>query len=95
MAKNSIILTSSAIQALVSHPLSKSENMVLWLLVENVPASGMVVSHADLANKLKLTRPSVSQTMKRLCEIGFLVRGPKIGVSHHYKINPVFIRILN
>lgn len=69
--------------------------MVLWLLAANMPASGMVVSHTDLASELKITRTNVSQTMKRLCEIGFLVRGPKIGVSHHYKINPVFMRILN
>lgn len=95
MSKNSIILTSDAVQALVSHPLSKSESMVLWLLVANMPASGMVLSLASLANELKITRTNVSQTMKRLCEIGFLVRGPKIGVSHHYKINPVFMRILN
>lgn len=94
MSNNSIILTNSAVQALVSHPLSKSENMVLWLLVVKMPASGMVVSHADLADELKITRTSVSQIMKRLCEKGFLVRGPKFGVSHHYKINPVFIRIL-
>lgn len=95
MFKNSIILTSGAVRAFVSHPLSKSESMVLWLLVANMTASGMVVCQADLANELKITRTNVSQTMKHLCEIGFLVRGPKIGVSHHYKINPVFMRILN
>lgn len=95
MFKNSIFLTSSAVRAFVFHPLSKSESMVLWLLVAKMPPAGMVVCHADLANELKITRTNVSQTMKHLCEIGFLVRGPKFGVSHHYKINPVFMRILN
>lgn len=74
--------------------MSKSESMVLWWLVANLPASGMVVSHADLGDTLKITRTSISQIMKHLCEIGFLVRGVRMGMSYHYKLNPVFIRIL-
>ncbi len=94
MRTNSVILTDAAIRALLTKPLSKAESIALWWLVANLPAAGDVISLAGLAETLKVPRARLSQTIKRLCEIGFLVRGAKIALSYHYKLNPVFIRIL-
>lgn len=95
MRTNSVILTEAAISALLTKPLSKAESIALWWLVANLPVAGDVISLASLADALKVPRARLSQNIKRLCEIGFLVRGTKIALSYHYKLNPVFIRILS
>ena len=94
MRHNSVILTDTAIRALLNKPLSKAESIALWWFVANLPAAGDVISLAKLAETLKVPRARLSQTTKKLCEIGFIVRGTKITLSYHYKLNPVFIRIL-
>jgi DNA-binding MarR family transcriptional regulator len=94
MPNNSVILTDTAIRAFLNKPLSKAESIALWWLVANLPPAGDVMSLASLAETLKVPRARMSQTVKRLCEIGFLVRGVKLGISYHYKLNPVFVRIL-
>lgn len=93
--KGTVILTEAAMRALNEKPLSKVEGMVLWHLVATLPVAGAVVSNADLGEILAITRTRMSQTMKLLCEIGFLLRGSKIGVSYHYKLNPSFIKVLS
>jgi len=95
MFKGTVLLTDTGVHAFTKNPLSKAESMILWHLVSNLPSSGAVVENAELSESLKITRTRVSQTMKYLCEIGFLIRGAKFGVSYHYKINPSFIRVLN
>lgn len=95
MPNNSVILTDTAIRAFLNKPLTKAESIALWWFVANLPAAGNVISLASLAETLKVPRERLSPTIKRLCEIGFLVRSAKIGLSYHYKLNPVFIRILS
>ncbi len=90
-----IVLTAAGLQTLARKPLSKGEGAVLWHLASSLPVTGDVVSKAELNALLALSEPQVNRAMKHLCELGFLMRGPKIGVSHHYKLNPVFIRILS
>ncbi len=91
----SVVLTAAGLRALAQSPLSKSEAIVLWHLVASLPVTGSVVSKAELNSVLSLTQQHLNRAMKRLCELGLLMRGPKIGVSHHYKLNPAFIRILS
>jgi len=93
--KGTVILTEAAVRALNEKPLSKVESMVLWHLVITLPVTGAVTSNASLGETLAITRTRMSQTMKLLCEIGFLLRGPKIGVSYHYKLNAAFIKVLS
>ena len=76
-------------------PLSKVEGAILWHLVDRLPITGSAVSKTQLGAILSIRDAHVSRTMKRLCELGFLTRGPKIGVSYHYKLNPAFFRILS
>lgn len=90
-----IIITESGLTALQKSPLSKVEGAVLWHLVERLPPTGDMVSNVQLGIDLAVTHVHINRSMKRLCELGFLMRGPKIGVSYHYKLNPVFIRLLS
>lgn len=48
------------------------------------------ISQADLAKKLNMHRPDVSRAMKLLVEKGVIIRGPKMGRSHAYKLNSNF-----
>lgn len=48
------------------------------------------ISQADLAKKLNMHRPDVSRAMKILVEKGVIIRGPKMGRSHAYKLNSNF-----
>jgi len=89
------ILTDSAIKTLMEKPLSKAEGATLWWLVAKMPPAGEVISLAEVAETLKVPKSRMTLTIKHLCEIGFLVRGPKSGLSYHFKINPVFIRVIN
>lgn len=91
----SLIITEAGLIALQRAPLSKVEGAVLWRLVEQLPPTGDVVSKAQLEIALSVTQVHLNRTVKRLCEVGILMRGPKIGVSYHYKINPAFFRILS
>lgn len=91
----SVVLTAAGLKVLAQSPLSKSEAIVLWHLVASLPVTGDVVSKAELNSVLSLTQQHLNRAMKRLCELGLLMRGPKVGVSHHYKLNPAFIRILS
>ncbi|WP_367646222.1 winged helix DNA-binding protein [Azonexus fungiphilus] len=90
-----IVLTAAGLKVLTQSPLSKSEAIVLWHLVASLPVTGNVVSKAHLHSVLSLTQQHLNRAMKRLCELGLLMRGPKVGVSHHYKLNPAFIRMLS
>lgn len=91
--RNVVILTSG-LNALVRHPLSRAESQVLWHLASVLPIPGATVSMAELAVTFKLTPVHTTRAMKKLCEIGVLLRGPKTGVSYHYKLNPAFFRVL-
>jgi len=95
MFKGSVFLTDAAVNAFLKAPLSKAESMVLWWVISTLPPAGMVVSNKKLGETLKITRTRISQSMKRLCELGFIVRGPLMSGAYHYKVNPAFIRVVN
>lgn len=46
------------------------------------------LSHTEIAQELGMRRPNVSRTMKRLEELGVILRGPKVGRSCSYRLNP-------
>lgn len=93
-AERNVVVLAPGIKALRTKLLKQAEYLVLWRLVDSLPPMGEVISHAELSRKLSIAPPRVSTTMKRLCELGFLMRGAKVGVSYHYKLNPVFFRII-
>lgn len=91
--ERNIVLTTSCLRALAG--LEKQESFVLWHLALTLPIAGEVVSNAGLGRELSIHVVSITQILKRLRELGFLMRGAKVGVSYHYKFNPVFFRIIS
>lgn len=75
--------------------MEKQESTVLWHLALTLPIVGEVVSNAGLGRELLIDVASITRILKRLRELGFLMRGAKVGVSYHYKFNPAFFRIIS
>jgi DNA-binding MarR family transcriptional regulator len=94
MAERNLVVTAGGLKALTLHPLSKVEGQALWHLAGNLPVTGSIVSQTQLAATLSATPMHISRAIKRLCELGLLTRGPRVGHSYHYKLNPAFFRIL-
>ncbi|MCL2660593.1 MAG: hypothetical protein FWD64_08765 [Acidobacteriaceae bacterium] len=91
----SLVITELGLQAFQKSPLTKVEGFILWHLIGRFPVSGDVISKVQLEFNLSVSHRAANTTMKRLSELGFLVCGPKVGVSYHYKLNPVFFKILS
>jgi len=91
----SLVITELGLQAFQKSPLTKVEGFILWHLIGRFPVSGDVISKTQLESSLSISHRAASTTMKRLSERGFLVRGPKVGVSHHYKLNPALFKVLS
>jgi len=89
-----VVVTPSGLQTLARNPLSKVEGMILWHLVMTLQVSGDVVSQSQLATNLAIALRQVNRAMKLLCTQGFLMRGAKVGLSYHYKLNPAYLRII-
>ena len=93
--RRSVTITGKGLEAFSKHLLSKVDSLVLWHLIKTMPVTGSVISKAALERELKTSRVQLTNVIKRFCEIGFLIRGPRTGVSYHYKINPMFIKFLS
>lgn len=48
----------------------------------------MQVSQADIARELGMQRSNVSRAITRLCQIGIVAKGPKVGTSYTYRLHP-------
>jgi hypothetical protein len=48
------------------------------------------VNQAEIARELRVRHASVCDSVKRLCEMQILVRGPKSGRSNTFMVNPAF-----
>lgn len=48
------------------------------------------VNQAEMARELNVRKASVCDSIKRLCDMQILVRGPKSGRSNTYMVNPAF-----
>lgn len=48
----------------------------------------MQVSQSEIAQELDMRPSNVSRAVKKLCDLGFIRRGPKVGRSHTYQLHP-------
>lgn len=91
----SLVLTAQGIRTLRTKPLTPRESFTLWHLVSTLPLTGVVLSNTALSGELSIDVPNISIIMKKLCVLGFIMRGPKVGRSYHYKLNPAYFKILS
>ena len=64
---------------------------VLWLIIGILDFENWVqLSVTEIAKELKMHRPDVSKAMKVLEEKEIILRGPKVGRSYAFMLNPDF-----
>jgi DNA-binding transcriptional regulator GbsR (MarR family) len=64
---------------------------VLWLIIGILDFENWVqLSVTEIANELNLKRPNVSKAMKVLEDKQIILRGPKLGRSYAFMLNPEF-----
>lgn len=92
--RRSAVVSDMALDLLAAGPtkLSAASSTLLWHLIKTLPPAGAHLSLTQIAETLG--RVQVTNVMHRLLEIGCLVRGPKDGVLHLHKLNPVFFQTL-
>jgi DNA-binding IclR family transcriptional regulator len=74
--------------------LRASDALLLWHLVKILPISGETLNLTLLADELALARPTVTVGMQTLLKAGFVMRGPKVGRVHSYKLNSAYFQYL-
>jgi len=76
------------INALVSGELHSRDLQVLMYMMSILDFENLIqVQQADVASALKMQRPHVNRSVKRLIEVGVLLEGPKIGRVRSYRLN--------
>lgn len=90
-----IILTEHGILSLAKPPgLKAADALLLWHLVKILPIAGETLNLTLLADELALARPTVTVGMQTLLKAGFVMRGPKVGRVHTYKLNTAYFHHL-
>jgi len=71
--------------------LRGQEMQVLMLVMGKLDFENWIrVSQTEIAQELDLNRSVVSRAIKRLVEEGILHKGPKVGTSSTYRLDPGF-----
>lgn len=94
-AQRAIVLTERAIVTLAKTPgLTQASALLLWNMVNTLPVAGQVLNLTQLADDLGLTKVTVTNGMLMLLKAGFVIRGPKVGRVHTYKLNSAYFHHL-
>jgi len=89
--QHAIVLTDRAVSTLAKAPgLTQAPALLLWHLVSTLPVAGQTLSLTQLAEDLGLAKVTVTNGMLMLLKTGFVIRGPKVGRVHTYKLNSAY-----
>lgn len=78
-------------QSTMTKPLTQTEYRVRdWLLGTIGVGNYVAVNQTEIAKELNVHRVNVVKAIKRLVELGILLKGVKSGRSNSYMINPAF-----
>jgi len=79
----------NAMEAIATSNLSGEDLRVFMLLCAHLDFENYIgVAQSKIADKLKMKRPHVSRAIKHLLESDVLVKGPKVGRTLTYRLNP-------
>lgn len=78
-------------QAEMEKPLTQTEYRVRdWLLGTIGIGNFVHVNQAEMARRLRIERATASRAIKRLIELGILIKGPKSGKACTFMVSPAF-----
>lgn len=71
--------------------LTGNDYNVLMMMLSRLDYENLlVVNQSELAKKLGIERSHFSRSLKRLIDEGIILKGPKIGVSRSFRLNPTY-----
>ena len=71
--------------------LTLEETRIIMLLFSKLDFENWLrISQSDIAKELDMQRSNISRAIKRLVEKGILHKGPKVGTSWTYRLDPSF-----
>ena len=71
--------------------LTGNDYNVLMLMLSRLDYENLlVINQAELAAKLGITRSNFSRSLRRLIDEAIILKGPRIGVSRSFRLNPTF-----
>ena len=74
-----------------SHQMTLTDYRVRDFLMGTIGLGNYVfVNQAEVARELSVHRITVVESIKRLCDMQILIKGPKSGRSNTYMVNPAF-----
>lgn len=78
-------------QAEMEKPLTQTEYRVRdWLMGTIGIGNYVYVNQAEMCRRLRIDKKNASIAIKRLIELGILLRGPKSGRNNTYMVSPAF-----
>lgn len=71
--------------------LTQEQTRVLHFLFSKLDFENWLrISQVEIAKELEMKRPNVSKAIKQLYEVGIIHKGPKVGTSWTYRLDPYF-----
>jgi DNA-binding MarR family transcriptional regulator len=93
--RRAVVVTERALDLLSTPPgLTGAALLLLWHLVRTLPVKGQYLSLTEVARQLGLSRVYVTNAMHGLIRAGFITRGARAGLLHHYQLNAVYFHSL-
>jgi|SRR5699024_4898428 len=91
LGKGWFAMYQEAMEYLAVSNLKNEQYRVLMYLFSKLDFDNFInISQTEMAESLKMSRPSASRSMKALEELDILRKGPKIGNGNTYRLNPLF-----
>ena len=83
--------SQEGLAVLAKHDLSIREMRVLLYLMSKLDFENFIyVPQADVAKELQLDKGNVSKCVKKLIELGIIIKGPKVGRAATFRLSPDF-----
>jgi predicted transcriptional regulator len=83
-----LAMSQTALDAIAEIDRLEDMRVLMKLLAKLDFDNYIQVSQIDIATALNMDKSQVSRAMKRLIERGIILKGPKIGRSNTYRLNP-------
>ncbi len=85
-----LAMSQTALEQIVTNKDLKLTDYRVLLLISSVVdyENYVVLSQTELAEKLSLSKGSLGNSMKKLVDLGILLKGPKWGRNVTYRLNP-------
>lgn len=89
--KGWMAMAQDALMTLATADIGDQARRVLFMVLARVDFENYILlNQTEIAQKLGMKAPNVSESVKKLVALGVLLKGPKAGRSTTYRLNPNF-----